>query len=509
MAHASSTYHVSGKDRQAHRLSTGGDKRTVPAADFAADPSPTAFPYCYVFGLAEPAHLPSLAALKALGAAIMAGPVADLAESNIPAGYTYLGQLIFHDITFMSPGRKLNFRSPALDLDSIFPSADLLAQTPPFGPGPLPVGRTTSEGIALAEDLPRVRGGIKSGQPLIQDPRNDDFLPLAQCHLSLLKFYNAIARNRRNGTAANIRETWIKHFQHVVLYDFAPRIVGRNTHASVVKDGRKLVGVGSTGPSSEWMPVEFAVACGRYGHSMIRDDYAPWNRLVSTPVGVREFMELSFRNSADGLADNNHGLPIKWVTNWFRLFDFTGHPLWPAVGAPLMAGRIGTRLAGVLAALPERIRAHPLDATPETETFNLATASLLRGHEVQIATAQQAFEFCRAGGLDLRQLSTDELIADETAAVRTAFQRHGELGDRTPLWYYILREAALLGHGDHLGPLGGRIVMETLHAAIDASEVSILKDPAWRPHLPSVAEGDFTMVDLIAFSGHPNPLETV
>ncbi len=509
MAHASSTYHVSGQDKSGLRLLSGGGRRAVPAMDVAADPSPTAFAYRFAFGAADPASLPSEAALQALGAAIMSEPVAAFAESDIPAGYTYLGQLIFHDITFMSPGRKLNFRSPALDLDSIFPSTELLAQTPPFGLGPLPVGRTSSEGIVLAEDLPRVREGINSGQPLIQDPRNDDFLPLAQCHLTLLKFYNAIARNPRNGAPANIRETWVKHFQHLVLHDFAPRIVGRETYETVLADGRRLVAPGRINPSAEWMPLEFAVACGRYGHSMIRDDYSPWNKLVSTPVGVKDFMDLSFRNSSDGLADNNHGLPIKWVTNWFRLFDFAEHPLWRAAGEPMMAGRIGTRFTHALATLPDRIRARAPNTVADSDSFNLATASLLRGREVGIASAQQAFEFCRGRGLKLRQLSTDELIVGESAAVQEVFRHHDELGRHTPLWYYVLREAALLGGGNHLGPLGGRVVMETLHAAIDAGDMSILKDSDWRPHLPSVKADDFTIVDLIAFAGHPNPLETV
>ena len=32
----------------------------------------------------------------------------------------------------------------------------------------------------------------------------------------------------------------------------------------------------------------------------------------------------------------------------------------------------------------------------------------------------------------------------------------------TPLWYYILREAQVKGNGEHLGPVGGRIVAEVL-----------------------------------------------
>jgi hypothetical protein len=33
---------------------------------------------------------------------------------------------------------------------------------------------------------------------------------------------------------------------------------------------------------------------------------------------------------------------------------------------------------------------------------------------------------------------------------------------RTPLWYYILAEAAVLGGSQHLGPVGSTIVAEVL-----------------------------------------------
>ena len=51
-------------------------------------------------------------------------------SSRIPAGYTYLGQFLDHDLTFdktdvtfgdhISPGELLQGRSPSLDLDSMY-----------------------------------------------------------------------------------------------------------------------------------------------------------------------------------------------------------------------------------------------------------------------------------------------------------------------------------------------------------------------------------------------------
>src|SRR5205809_1873853 len=42
--------------------------------------------------------------------------------------------------------------------------------------------------------------------------------------------------------------------------------------------------------------------------------------------------------------------------------------------------------------------------------------------------------------------------------------------DETPLWFYILREADVVGDGDRLGPVGGRIVGEVLVGLLDRSE---------------------------------------
>ena len=52
----------------------------------------------------------------------------------------------------------------------------------------------------------------------------------------------------------------------------------------------------------------------------------------------------------------------------------------------------------------------------------------------------------------------------------------------TPLWYYILREAAALGSGNHLGPVGGRIVVEVMVTILDRDPASVRSaGRGWRP----------------------------
>jgi hypothetical protein len=57
---------------------------------------------------------------------------------------------------------------------------------------------------------------------------------------------------------------------------------------------------------------------------------------------------------------------------------------------------------------------------------------------------------------------------------------------RTPLWYYVLAEAKTLAGGLNLGPVGGRIITETLIGLLRADPASYLNvDPRFRPVLGS------------------------
>ena len=62
-------------------------------------------------------------------------------------------------------------------------------------------------------------------------------------------------------------------------------------------------------------------------------------------------------------------------------------------------------------------------------------------------------------------------------------------------------EADIVGDGDRLGPVGGRIVGEVLVGIVDADPESFRAvDPGWRPSLPAPRAGRFGLSDLLAFS---------
>jgi hypothetical protein len=100
-----------------------------------------------------------------------------------------------------------------------------------------------------------------------------------------------------------------------------------------------------------------------------------------------------------------------------------------------------------------------------------------------------------AGQRVARAMEIDPLEASDLADVQPL-----GLDRRTPLWFYILREAEVIESGERLGPVGGRIVAEVFVGLLQGDRTSFLRqEPGWEPTLGG--GGDFTMSDLLVFAG--------
>jgi hypothetical protein len=183
--------------------------------------------------------------------------------------------------------------------------------------------------------------------------------------------------------------------------------------------------------------------------------------------------------------NRNPNLPVRsnWVVD-FNAFLETGVPV-PVFNR---ARKIDTALANGLTALPGFAGL----------MAELAKRNLLRGFALGLPSGQGL-----AGELGVTPLTTAELTAglpaDELAALNAG---SGALRDRTPLWYYVLREAVVQRNGDALGELGGRIVAETFVRMLKRDPDSYLNaSGGFAPMLPSAIVGQFTFADLIQFSG--------
>ncbi|MGJ9420133.1 heme peroxidase family protein [Massilia sp. CMS3.1] len=469
--------------------------------------------------------------LAALAEEMISGQETD---GDIPAGYTYLGQFIDHDLTMDNTDVKFGAnvsvtqlrqgRSPALDLDSL------------YGLGPdkepvfydddrvkLKVGPTKESAppdhpvasIALDKfDLPRKGNSTADPEEVrkaqIPDPRNDENLIVAQTHLAFIRFHNAVCEKLAPSTPSlllfsNAKEVVVKHYQWMVRFDFLPRIVDNAILDDVFTNGRKIFEVDAV--ASPTMPIEFSVAAYRLGHSMIRDQYN-WNAIfgvggafgdIGTLDNIFRFSATSGNLSPGSNIDNPidgsfERLPTNWVADWPRLFDFVGDgmPDLAPEGGLNFARAINIRLTNPLKTLPLGAFGSRAAQVSDLDR-NLAFRNLVRGRMVGLATGQEMVNRIQASVPGSPPpLSADQILGTELANLTDSLR--AELVERTPLWFYILREAEL--NNGRLGSVGGRIVAETFHRAIEGSSISFIRDPSFRPSLGPDSD-TFRMTDLL------------
>jgi hypothetical protein len=123
----------------------------------------------------------------------------------------------------------------------------------------------------------------------------------------------------------------------------------------------------------------------------------------------------------------------------------------------------------------------------------LAARNLRRGLAMGLPGGQGAASHLGITPLTAAQL-TSGLPAAEVALLDS---NGGILLSKTPLWYYVLREAMVLNAGNQLGPLGGRIVAETFVRMLKRDPDSFMNVPGFTPSLPSSAPGTFMIADLL------------
>jgi hypothetical protein len=385
------------------------------------------------------------------------------ADSHVAAVWPFFGQFVAHDITAdRSPlthraDRALlrNARAPKVNLESLYGA----------GPVGMPYLYRDDDPVQLllgpgARDLPRNQEGIA----LIGDPRNDVQLFTSQMLVAFIGLHNRLVdRLREDGVAedelfeeARRATTW--HYQHVILREFLPGLIGAELTAELLAGGPQFYRL----DGDPYIPFEFADAAYRYGHAQIRAAYQVNERFGPYPV----FPDLM------GFGP----VPPEHAIDWTLQIDVEGH-------APAQRSkRIDSRLPGPLIALPTQVSG----SEPGTDYASLANRDLQRGQAVGLASGEAI----------ARRLGVPALSAEQVGLAE-----HGWRAE-TPLWFYILKEADVLHDGERLGPVGGRIVGEVLVGIIDADPESFWSvDPSWTPTLPARRAGAFGLADILVPEG--------
>lgn len=255
------------------------------------------------------------------------------------------------------------------------------------------------------------------------------------------------------------------HYQWVVAHDFLRRTLGAEMHDRLLATTAEPGGAQRESArtphyrhkTNPYVPVEFSVAAYRFGHSQVRDEYFI-NASFPRPL---------FRPGGDDFCGFQE-LRADWQASWPFFFHLDDQ-------VPQLSRAIDTSLVPSLTTLQ--------GATGDDA--DLPLRNLQRGAALGLPSGQDV-----AAELGVTPLADSDLLPASAG--------------RAPLWFYVLREAQVLAGGRTLGPVGGRIVGETLLGLLRADPQSYLAvDPTWTPVLPTRTAGDpraFDMADLLAYA---------
>jgi hypothetical protein len=407
-------------------------------------------------------------------AGIEEGP-GELDNEGTPAGFTYLGQFIDHDLTRnldplptaqLDPTTLKNFRTAAFDLDSVYgkgrrdPSSNQLYEAD----GSFKVTEEEDQVNGVPDLVREADGGA-----LLIEPRNDENVIIAQLHLAVQKFHNRLIEEGASFNEARRLTQW--HYQWVVVNDYLPHVVGQDRVNMFL--GKPVTnGFYQPGdPDAPMTSTEFSTAIFRYGHSQVRDAYEVNDDSEDAPIKVFDL------TGAEDLRGGQH-LNERTHIDWIEFFEIDG--------APEFEGNLSRNLDTKIS---ESLFQLPLGAPglPSAGTNILAQLTLIRSSRYDIPSGQ---DIARKMGVPV--LSNKKLGLSATT--------YPSFNGEAPLWYYMLAESELKEKGGvRLGDVGGRIVAEVFLDQLAVDPASYLN--AKPRFTPTVAhDGAFTMGDFLNFA---------
>jgi heme peroxidase len=446
--------------------------------------------YCRLFPPSKVCDSQRREALTDLGGAMLdsAQEIEGGADGGGPyVGYTYFGQFIDHDLTEMDPlppplWRRIlrtlfrhyrftvnvkselrNLQTPRLDLSHL------------YGGGPSDQNSNRlyqSDGIRL--NVGKLGASGRSfdiyvdadDNPVVADDRSRENLIIRQMVAVFARLHNAAVEQwaltikEAEELFEQARRQTIWQFQYLVVQDYLRTVLDYSVFSEVFEKGNVVF---------EWkttfsIPVEFAVAAFRFGHSMVRLNY---QFSKDRDLKLKQIFE---RSALKGQLEE------EWEIAWGFFFQGAG-----GEGSAITSQPIDTLVAKPLHDLLNFIvQLFPVAKLPlpvvTIDQFKLPVRTLLRGESMKLATGQTA-----ADGFGVVRVTDDILTSPRPGTPpmtpHAPILQRGQILIKTPLWYYILKESESSSDGRRLGPVGSHIVAETISAALRYDQTSYFYNP--------------------------------
>ena len=457
-----------------------------------------------------PAYDPSNEGIERVAELMREKEDSDADSSNIPLGIAFLGQFIDHDLTLEPVSRfddrldqmaLVNFRTPSLDLDSIYGSSpdvarhlyDTYGYKPDGTKNDVPGGEhrlpfrllTQDENVSI--DVQRNH----QGTAVIGDPRNDENLFISQLHRMIVGFHNeviiALLKEQGGNPQANkdlyeeARKLVTLHYHWIVINEFLPFIIGSDLTKDILINGRKFYKYeeNSTRP---FIPIEFAGAAYRFGHTLIRSTY----NINDSKKNIDLFKAPFFGVLIEGQVPVMQKILKKeFNLDWKYFLDFGNNH-----EKMQFCRKIDSKISEKLFDLPF------IDAQQDSPV-SLPERNMKRARTLSLPSGQQIAKKMKIEIPNIKVYTNEELGLNGIDGL------HNE----SPLWFYILKEAEIENRNrpdgqNHLGAVGGRIVGETLIGIIEGTRKTLFPKVNynnWKPKFGT--DGVFTLKDLISFKG--------
>ncbi len=403
----------------------------------------------------------------------------------VPAGYTYFGQFVDHDLTFDSTSSlnladqppqgshvPSNLRTPRFDLDNVYGD----------GPDGQPYMYDADGATLLTGDNDLLRA--PNGRAIIGDKRNDENSIVCQIQLGMIRYHNKIVAALKTEPQANWNSpgdlftsarnevTWT--YQMIIVNDFLPRIIAAEVLADLAGKSvqvRRGAYVLYTSDKRANLPREFVGAAYRYGHSGVRTGYR-----LNAQTRLSIFQGSTDAPDQDSLLGFDPLPTLHLIDDWGRFFPASppgadinstgrvaaGDTPDPAVRLQY-AYKLDSSIVDPLGVLPEAVAggstaqavtAIAPDTLPDPSGRpSLALLNLLRGNAYGLPSGQSVAQALLAAGKPIKHLdavqvatrvATNAVPAGGNPDGAQAFvwtQFPSAFHGNTPLWLYVLLEA--------------------------------------------------------------------
>jgi hypothetical protein len=435
-------------------------------------------------------------------------PDAPEAENpTIPAVFTFVGQFLDHDMTFnglnlydeqdgdllkLKKDEAIDFASPQVDLDSVYgernygkknradPKTELSYEEIYHTDGRFKLRRLGPNAYDVRRCVDETRPNLV-GSAYVYDPRNDENQVLLQIHLLLMRVHNKYLEqvykqhpelkrdNKDDGKKAALlaRMEVVHTWQRVLLDDYLPRVCKKSVLTKTIDEAKQASESGDWEQSGlKYKPApdgtlkmvhEFAIAF-RFGHSMLRTAY---KMNGFGPVQLFNNRDLMRKGDLRG----GMPLPMSHVVDWDVFFpenEFDSS----------LSLKIDTMVTPVVFDLPE-------STIPDAvkTTGNLPERNLVRSREIDVASGEDMAAYFGLTSLDRFEVEANDAAHYLFEADVDTYAHEDGTGEppksdpdkgfkdtrfKTPLWYYVLREAELKESGERLGELGSHIVAQVV-----------------------------------------------